>query len=123
MRDPWLIAKASRCGPTSRWRSTGWPWAAREEASLFLSVTSGFRSDAEQAVLFAAHPDPKWVAPPGESLHRYATELDLRPPGAHRWLAASDQVRLSEALFLGAVALGDAVSPQFLASAEGSRDQ
>ena len=63
--------------------------AAREEAGLFLSVTSGFRSDAEQAVLFAAHPDPKWVAPPGESLHRYATELDLGPPGAYSWLAAN----------------------------------
>ena len=63
--------------------------AAREEAGLFLSVTSGFRSDAEQAVLFAAHPDPKWVAPPGESLHRYATELDLRSPGAYSWLAAN----------------------------------
>jgi hypothetical protein len=44
--------------------------AARREAGIFLSVTSGFRSDAEQARLFAAHPDPKWVAPPGESLHR-----------------------------------------------------
>jgi hypothetical protein len=63
--------------------------AAREEAGLFLSVTSGFRSDAEQAILFAAHPDPKWVAPPGESLHRYATELDLGPPGAYAWLSAN----------------------------------
>ena len=63
--------------------------AAREEAGLFLSVTSGFRSDAEQAVLFAAHPDPKWVAPPGESLHRYATELDLGPRDAYAWLAAN----------------------------------
>src|SRR5215204_2421725 len=63
--------------------------AAREEARLFLSVTSGFRSDAEQAVLFAAHPDPKWVAPPGESLHRYATELDLGPAAAYPWLAAN----------------------------------
>ena len=36
-----------------------------------LLVTSGYRSDAEQARLFAAHPDPKWVAPPGQSLHRY----------------------------------------------------
>ena len=49
--------------------------AARREAGLALFVSSGFRSDAEQAKLFAAHPDPKWVAPPGESLHRYATEL------------------------------------------------
>ena len=63
--------------------------AARREAGIFLSVTSGFRSDAEQAVLFAAHPDPKWVAPPGESLHRYATELDLGPREAYAWLAAN----------------------------------
>jgi hypothetical protein len=63
--------------------------AARTEAGLQLSVTSGFRSDAEQARLFAAHPDPKWVAPPGVSLHRYGTELDLGPPGAYGWLAAN----------------------------------
>ncbi|HEX6653415.1 MAG TPA: transglycosylase SLT domain-containing protein [Thermoleophilaceae bacterium] len=63
--------------------------AAAREAGVFLAVTSGFRSDAEQARLFAAHPDPKWVAPPGESLHRYATELDLGPPVAYRWLAAN----------------------------------
>jgi D-alanyl-D-alanine carboxypeptidase len=63
--------------------------AAREEAGLFLSISSGFRSDAEQARLFAAHPDPKWVAPPGESLHRYATELDLGPPAAYGWLEAN----------------------------------
>jgi Transglycosylase SLT domain/D-alanyl-D-alanine carboxypeptidase/Putative Flp pilus-assembly TadE/G-like len=63
--------------------------AAREQAGLFLAVASGFRSDAEQARLFAAHPDPKWVAPPGESLHRYATELDLGPPAAYGWLAAN----------------------------------
>ena len=36
--------------------------------------------DAEQAVLFARHPDPRWVAPPGRSLHRLGTELDLGPP-------------------------------------------
>jgi hypothetical protein len=65
--------------------------AAHEEAGLILLVTSGFRSDAEQARLFAAHPDPKWVAPPGESLHRYATELDLGPPAAYAWLAANSR--------------------------------
>jgi soluble lytic murein transglycosylase-like protein len=65
--------------------------AARREAGLFLSVTSGFRSDAEQARLFAAHPDPKWVAPPGKSLHRYGTELDLGPPAAYAWLAANSR--------------------------------
>jgi hypothetical protein len=52
-----------------------------------LIVVSGFRSNAEQAKLFAAHPDPKWVAPPGQSLHRLGTELDLGPSGAYGWLA------------------------------------
>ena len=63
--------------------------AARREAGLFLSVSSGFRSDAEQAKLFAANPNPKWVAPPGTSLHRYGTELDLGPPAAYPWLQAN----------------------------------
>jgi hypothetical protein len=54
-----------------------------------LAVTSGFRSDAEQARLFAAHPDPTWVAPPGRSLHRCATELDLGPSSAYGWLASN----------------------------------
>lgn len=57
-------------------------------AGLALIVNSGFRSDAEQAALFAAHPDPRWVAPPGQSLHRCATELDLGPESAYAWLAA-----------------------------------
>jgi soluble lytic murein transglycosylase-like protein len=65
--------------------------AARREAGLALIVTSGYRSDAEQARLFAAHPDPKWVAPPGQSLHRYGTELDLGPPAAYGWLEANAQ--------------------------------
>lgn len=56
---------------------------------ITLTVVSGFRSDAEQAALFAAHPDPTWVAPPGHSLHRCATELDLGPSGAYSWLAAN----------------------------------
>jgi hypothetical protein len=63
--------------------------AASAEAGLQLLITSGYRSDAEQARLFAAHPDPKWVAPPGQSLHRYGTELDLGPPAAYAWLAAN----------------------------------
>jgi hypothetical protein len=65
--------------------------AAARGAGLTLLVTSAFRSDAEQAVLFARNPDPKWVAPPGKSLHRLGTELDLGPPGAHGWLAANAQ--------------------------------
>src|SRR5262249_44694982 len=32
---------------------------------------------------------PKWVAPPGESLHRFGTELDLGPSSAYAWLAAN----------------------------------
>ncbi|MBS1888385.1 MAG: transglycosylase SLT domain-containing protein [Actinobacteria bacterium] len=63
--------------------------AAAAGAGLTLVVVSGFRSDAEQAELFAAHPDPKWVAPPGTSLHRCATELDLGPESAYAWLAAN----------------------------------
>jgi hypothetical protein len=63
--------------------------AAAAGAGLSLVVNSGFRSDAEQAALFAAHPDPRWVAPPGHSLHRCATELDLGPSSAYAWLAAN----------------------------------
>jgi hypothetical protein len=56
---------------------------------VHLIVVSAFRSNAEQAALFAQHPDPKWVAPPGHSLHRLGTELDLGPNGAYVWLAAN----------------------------------
>ena len=63
--------------------------AAAAADGVQLLITSGFRSDAEQAVLFARHPDPKWVAPPGQSLHRYGTELDLGPASAYGWLAAN----------------------------------
>jgi Transglycosylase SLT domain/D-alanyl-D-alanine carboxypeptidase len=63
--------------------------AVASKAGLALLVTSGFRSDAEQAALFAANPDPRWVAPPGQSLHRCATELDLGPESAYGWLAAN----------------------------------
>jgi hypothetical protein len=62
--------------------------AARGDG-VALTVNSGFRSDAEQARLFAAHPDPKWVARPGTSLHRLGTELDIGPPAAYGWLAAN----------------------------------
>jgi hypothetical protein len=63
--------------------------AAAQADGLTLIVVSGFRSDAEQAELFAAHPDPTWVAPPGHSLHRCATELDLGPSSAYGWLATN----------------------------------
>ena len=61
--------------------------AAARADGVGLLVLSGFRSDAEQAVLFARHPDPRWVAPPGRSLHRLGTELDIGPASAYRWLA------------------------------------
>jgi len=62
---------------------------AARAAGVYLTINSAFRSDAEQAALFAANPDPTWVAPPGQSLHRCATELDLGPPSAYGWLAAN----------------------------------
>ena len=62
--------------------------AARAEG-VSLLISSGYRSDAEQAMLFRANPDPEWVAPPGTSLHRLGTELDLGPPAAYGWLAAN----------------------------------
>jgi hypothetical protein len=63
--------------------------AAARRGGIDLVVVSGFRSDAEQAELFARHPDPRWVAPPGHSLHRCATELDLGPASAYGWLDAN----------------------------------
>jgi hypothetical protein len=63
--------------------------AAARADGVALVITSAFRTDAEQAALFARNPDPKWVAPPGESLHRNATELDLGPSSAYGWLAAN----------------------------------
>lgn len=63
--------------------------AAARADGVALIVVSGFRSDAEQAALFAANPDPRWVAPPGKSLHRLGTELDLGPNAAYGWLAAN----------------------------------
>lgn len=62
---------------------------AAQADGLGLIVVSGFRNDAEQAALWARHPDPKWVAPPGQSLHRLGTELDLGPGPAYGWLAAN----------------------------------
>ena len=62
---------------------------AAQADGVALSITSGYRSDAEQAVLFARNPNPRWVARPGTSLHRMGTELDLGPPSAYGWLAAN----------------------------------
>jgi MarR family len=55
--------------------------AARREAGLYLIVTSGYRSDAEQARLFAQYPDPKWVAPPARaSTATPPSSTSARPP-------------------------------------------
>ena len=64
-------------------------YAAAQADGVELLVVSGFRSDAEQAILFARRPDPRWVAPPGKSLHRNATELDLGPASAYGWLSGN----------------------------------
>ena len=61
--------------------------AAASASGHALTVNSAYRSDAEQAALFAANPDPRMVARPGTSLHRCGTELDLGPPSAYGWLA------------------------------------
>ncbi|MBK8295550.1 MAG: transglycosylase SLT domain-containing protein [Solirubrobacterales bacterium] len=63
--------------------------AAASRTGVVLTVNSAFRSDAEQAALFAAHPDPTWVARPGTSLHRCATELDLGASDGYGWLVAN----------------------------------
>ena len=63
--------------------------AAARADGIELIVVSAWRSDTEQAALFARRPDPRWVAPPGRSLHRLGTELDLGPASAYGWLAAN----------------------------------
>ena len=44
-----------------------------------ISVTSGYRSYAEQAALFAANPNPRMVAPPGRSNHQQGIAADISP--------------------------------------------
>ncbi len=64
--------------------------AAATRAGHPLVIASAFRTDAEQARVFAQY-GPGRAAPPGKSLHRLGTELDLWPEGAHSWLAANAQ--------------------------------
>ena len=63
--------------------------AAASAAGVTLTINSAFRSDAEQAALFAANPDPTMVAPPGQSLHRCGTELDLGASDGYAWLVSN----------------------------------
>ena len=86
-RGRWRTVRASRCGPTCAGVRPHGGRGARGRRRA--ADQHGFRSDAEQAILFARHPDPKWVARPGTSLHRNGTELDLGPPAAYGWLAAN----------------------------------
>jgi hypothetical protein len=85
-RGPFATRQGKRMRPDVALAFDRMAAAARADGVALL-ITSAFRSDDEQARLFAQHPDPKWVAPPGESLHRLATELDLGPSSAYGWLA------------------------------------
>ena len=63
--------------------------AAASAAGVTLTINSAFRSDAEQAALFAANPNPTMVARPGTSLHRCGTELDLGASDGYAWLVSN----------------------------------
>jgi hypothetical protein len=54
--------------------------AARDEAGLFISISSGFRSDAEQARLFALQPKPSFVS----ALLSHVAHGALAPRGRDR---------------------------------------
>lgn len=66
--------------------------AAAARAGVTITPTSGFRTFAEQAILFAQL-GPAIAAPPGVSRHHDATEFDLNvgPAGSpiHRWLQSN----------------------------------
>ena len=85
-RGPFAVRQGERMRPDVAQAFDRMAAAARREAGISLTITSAFRSDAEQARLFSANPNPRMVARPGESLHRYGTELDLGPPSAYGWL-------------------------------------
>ena len=63
--------------------------AARREAGIFLSVTSGFRSDAEQARLFAAIPTRNGSRRPAQPAPIRAPSSISGPRAAYGWLAAN----------------------------------
>ena len=88
LRPARLPRRARGCGPTSPPPSTGWPPRPPRRARRSSSTPASAPTPNRRA-LFAAHPDPHWVAPPGHSLHRCATELDLGPESAYGWLAAN----------------------------------
>ena len=96
---------ARGCGPTSPRPTTGWPRRLAVRASTWWSSRDSAPTRSRRE-LFAQHPDPRWVAPPGHSLHRCATELDLGPSSAYGWLLrARAPLRLPAPIRLGGLAL------------------
>jgi soluble lytic murein transglycosylase-like protein len=85
---PFAIRQGKRMRPDVALAFDRMAAAARADG-VALIINTAWRSRAEQAVLFARRPDPKWVARPGTSLHELGTELDLGPPSAQAWLAAN----------------------------------
>ena len=63
--------------------------AAARRAGLSLVVNSGFRSDAEQAALFAAHPDPPGWRPRATRCTAARPSSTSGPTSAYGWLAAN----------------------------------
>lgn len=70
--------------------------AAAARAGVRLSVTSGYRTVAEQQVLWdqalrkygSADAARKWVAPPGKSNHQSGKAIDVGASDGHAWLRA-----------------------------------
>ncbi len=60
--------------------------AAAKRDGINLTITSGFRSHAQQQALWNKNPNPKMVARPGTSQHEKGNALDLGPPSAYGWL-------------------------------------
>jgi hypothetical protein len=62
---------------------------AAKRDGVNITITSGFRSHAQQQALWNKNPNPKMVARPGTSQHEKGNALDLGPPGAYGWLKAN----------------------------------
>ena len=88
--------RASRCGPTSPPRSTGWrrpPSGGQSRAARDLRLP--LRRRAGPPLRRPSGPEVGRAA--RHSLHRYGTELDLGPPSAYGWLAANAPGSASQA--------------------------
>ena len=87
-RSAGVPAGRGRCARMSPPHTTAWRPRRRRTGSRWWS-TPGSAPTRNRRALFEQNPDPRMVAPPGTSLHRCATELDLGPPAAYGWLAAN----------------------------------